>query len=61
MSSTMKYTGSLKRPIGQNIYGLMLPYVTNAVDAMKGELQKVTLDMLIDDLQETLKTKKLNN
>lgn len=48
------HEGSDRCPVGKNIYGLMRPYVDNAISAMKTELERVSLDTLMKDLQRTL-------
>lgn len=44
------HEGSGSCPVGKNIYQLMYPHVNDAFDAMKRELQKVSLDTLIAEL-----------
>jgi DNA-binding IscR family transcriptional regulator len=44
-------------PVGSNIRGLLLTHLDDAVDAMKAELSKVTLDKLIEELKANKKIK----
>lgn len=49
------HEGSGACPVGQNIYQLMLPHMDDALNAMKYELQKVSLAMLVSELKEMLR------
>lgn len=41
-------------PVGRNIYQLLYPHAEDAVNAMKRELERITLSGLIEELNQTL-------
>lgn len=48
----MYYTSKAICPIGSNIKGLLNGHFENAIDAMKSELEKVTIESLIEELKK---------
>lgn len=48
------HEGSGTCGVGRNIYGLMVPHMQDAIGAMRRELERVTLHMLIQELQQVL-------
>ncbi|MCD8131829.1 MAG: Rrf2 family transcriptional regulator [Lachnospiraceae bacterium] len=49
------YEGSDDCPIGGNFYQILHPHMVSAVNAMKAELEQVTLETLKEELQSLLK------
>lgn len=43
--------------VGSNIHELLLPHLTDAVNAVKAEFSKVTLQALIDELYDKIRSK----
>ncbi|MCD7893712.1 MAG: Rrf2 family transcriptional regulator [Erysipelotrichaceae bacterium] len=48
------YEGNGDCPVGKNIYQILYPHVTSAVEAMKKDMQKVTVETLLVDLKSEL-------
>ncbi len=48
------YEGNGDCPVGKNIYQVLYPHVTSAVDAMKADMEKVTIETLLGDLKDKL-------
>ena len=42
-------------PVGKNIYQVLYPHMASAVDAMKANMEQVTLETLLNDLKSLLK------
>ncbi|MCD7840310.1 MAG: Rrf2 family transcriptional regulator [Erysipelotrichaceae bacterium] len=48
------YEGNGDCPVGKNIYQVLYPHVASAVDAMKTDMEKVTIETLLGDLKNKL-------
>ncbi len=48
------YEGSDTCPVGKNFYQILYPHMESAVNAMKADLEKVTLETLKEELQSLL-------
>ncbi len=47
-------------PIGRNFYEVLSPHVTDVLNAVKEELEKISLESLKGELQSLLKAKNIN-
>ncbi|MCD8039818.1 MAG: Rrf2 family transcriptional regulator [Lachnospiraceae bacterium] len=45
-------------PVGKNFYQILYPHMASAVNAMKADMEQVTLETLIGELKGLLKNKK---
>ncbi|MCD7728237.1 MAG: Rrf2 family transcriptional regulator [Ruminococcus sp.] len=53
------YEGSDTCPVGKNFYQILHPHMVAASNGMKAEMEKVTLETLMSELKEMLKTSPL--
>ncbi|MCD8155529.1 MAG: Rrf2 family transcriptional regulator [Clostridiales bacterium] len=52
------YEGSGDCPVGKNFYQILYPHIASAVNAMKTDLEQVTLETLKEELHSLLKENK---
>lgn len=45
------YEGNSDCPVGKNIYQLLYPHMESAIDAMKANMEQVTIDSLLNELK----------
>ncbi|MCD8325307.1 MAG: Rrf2 family transcriptional regulator, partial [Lachnospiraceae bacterium] len=48
------YEGSDACPVGKNFYQILYPHMESAVNAMKADMEQVTLETLKEELQSLL-------
>ncbi|MCD8328944.1 MAG: Rrf2 family transcriptional regulator [Ruminococcus sp.] len=53
------YEGSGTCPIGKNFYKILHPHMVSASNAMKADMERVTLETLMSELKELIKTSPL--
>lgn len=49
------HEGNCDCPVGQNFFQILYPHMKSAVEAMKQDMEKVTLETLIGELKSRLK------
>lgn len=54
------YEGCSDCPVGQNFYQILYPHMKSAIDAMKMDMEKVTLETLMGELKCRLKEMETN-
>ncbi len=48
------YKGNCQCPIGKNFYQILYPHMESAMDAMKADMETVTIETLMSELQAVL-------
>lgn len=55
------YEGNDCCPVGRNFYQILHPHMVSAANAMKADMEQVTLETLMAELKERLKNSPIGN